>query len=130
MTSLRNPVAWFEIYVNDLPRARAFYEAMLGVQLEHLPTPAVDIEMWTFPMSEDCDSQPGAAGALCKMESCPAGEGGTMIYFSCDDCAVEQARAAEAGGRILKSKMSIGQFGFISILADTEGNTIGLHSQK
>jgi predicted enzyme related to lactoylglutathione lyase len=36
----------------------------------------------------------------------------------------------KAGGKILKSKMAIGEFGFISLIMDTEGNTIGLHSRK
>ena len=36
MTCIRNPVGWFEIYVQDMPRARAFYEAVLGVTLEQL----------------------------------------------------------------------------------------------
>ena len=25
-----NPVGWFEIYVQDMPRARKFYESVLG----------------------------------------------------------------------------------------------------
>ena len=29
-----------------------------------------------------------------------------------------------------KSKQSIGEYGFISLVHDTEGNMIGLHSQK
>jgi len=36
----------------------------------------------------------------------------------------------EAGGKIIKSKMSIGEFGFISLFSDLDGNTIGLHSRK
>lgn len=28
-----NPVGWFEIYVQDMPRAKAFYEAVLGFAL-------------------------------------------------------------------------------------------------
>jgi predicted enzyme related to lactoylglutathione lyase len=33
-----------------------------------------------------------------------------------------------AGGRIQKPRMSIGQYGFISLVVDTEGNMLGLHS--
>ena len=29
-----NPVGWFEIYVEDMPRAQAFYESVLTVSLE------------------------------------------------------------------------------------------------
>ncbi len=125
MNTERNPVGWFEIYVEDMPRAKAFYEATFGVKLDPLPSPDATIEMWAFPMSPD---KPGACGSLARMEGCAPGGGGTIIYFSCVDCAVEEARAAEAGGRVYRSKFSIGEYGFITLLADTEGNTIGLHS--
>jgi hypothetical protein len=41
---------------------------------------------------------------------------------------VEEARALAAGGRLQKPKMSIGPYGFISLVIDTEGNMLGLHS--
>jgi hypothetical protein len=44
-----NAVVWFEIYVQDMPRARAFYEAVLGKKLEKLEGPAGELEMWAFP---------------------------------------------------------------------------------
>jgi uncharacterized protein len=72
----------------------------------------------------------GAAGALAKMEGCASGGGGTLVYFACEDCAVEAARAAEHGGRIFKEKMSIGKYGFIALVFDTEENMIGLHSMR
>ncbi|MES2996502.1 MAG: VOC family protein [Verrucomicrobiota bacterium] len=125
MNTERNPVGWFEIYVNDMARAKTFYEAMLDVKLEELPSPDPGIEMWAFPMDQE---KSGSCGALAKMEGCSAGAGGTLIYFSCVDCADDEARAAAAGGRVIKSKFPIGDYGNITILEDTEGNTIGLHS--
>ena len=50
--------------------------------------------------------------------------------FVCDDCSVEEARARNNGGRVEKTKFSIGPYGFISLVYDTEGNMIGLHSMK
>ncbi len=120
-----NPVVWFEIYVSNMERARRFYEAVFKVELARLDTPAPDIEMWSFPMEMNGE---GAAGALCRMQGVSPGGCGTIIYFHCDDCAVEQSRVEEAGGRIQKPRMSIGQYGFISLVYDTEGNLIGLHS--
>lgn len=125
MNTNRNAVGWFEIYVQDMERAKAFYQATLQVEFERLESPG--IELWAFPMSMDA---PGAAGALAKMEGKDSGSGGTLIYFSCADCAVEASRAVHNGGRIQKEKMSIGQFGFIALVFDTEGNMIGLHSMK
>jgi len=129
-----NPVAWFEIYVDDMERAKAFYEAVLQGKLEPLPAPETESsadaeswELWAFPMSQEGY---GAAGALIKMEGCAPGGGGTLVYFKCEDCAAEAARAAEHGGKIFKEKMSIGKYGFIALVFDTEGNMIGLHSMK
>lgn len=121
----RNPVGWFEIYVQDMERARAFYEAVFQVRLTRLESPG--IELWAFPMRPDGY---GASGALAHMEGFASGDNSVLAYFSCNDCAVEAARAAEAGGRVHKPKMSIGQYGFIALVTDTEGNMIGLHSMQ
>ena len=118
----RNPVGWFEIYVQDMARAKTFYESVLQLKLDKLPT---EMDIWAFPMTME---QPGAGGALVRMEGCSSGGGGTLVYFSCADCAVEVARAIKAGGTVHRDKFSIGQYGFIALLVDSEGNMIGLHS--
>lgn len=120
-----NPIAWFEIYVADLARAKAFYEEVFQVSLTHLDTPAPDLEMWAFPSDME---RYGCSGALVRMPAVPSGGNSTLVYFHCEDCAVEEARAAEFGGKVCRPKMSIGEFGFISLVLDTEGNLIGLHS--
>jgi len=133
MKNDRNPVGWFEIYVADMERAQAFYEAMLDVRLEDLPSPDASIQMKAFPMKapDECGGElPGACGALAKMEGVSPGGGGTLVYFSCIDCADDEARATKADGTVLKPKFSIGEYGFISLIADTEGNCIGLHSMQ
>ena len=118
-----NPIGWFEIYVQDMTRARAFYDSVFATRLERME--GTNIEMWAFPMAPD---RPGAPGALVKMEGFPSGGNSTIIYFTCSDCAVEAERASESGGKIHKDKFSIGQYGFIALILDTESNMIGLHS--
>ena len=120
-----NPVGWFEIYVQNLSRAREFYETVIGTKLEPLPTPLPGLEMLTFPMIRDAG---GATGALVKMEGGPSGGNSVLVYFVCEDCAVEEGRVARAGGKVEKPKMSIGEYGYISLVRDTEGNMFGLHS--
>jgi predicted enzyme related to lactoylglutathione lyase len=119
----QNPVRWFEIYVQDMNRARKFYENVFDVKLERLNTP--DVEIWSFPMQMD---QMGISGALVRMEGYPSGGNSTIVYFASEDCAVEEGRAEKLGARIQKRKTSIGEYGFISLVYDTEGNMIGLHS--
>lgn len=128
-----NPVVWFEIYVQDIQRAKVFYEAVFQGKLERLPAPTPapaagpELEMWAFPMSQEGY---GAGGVLAKMEGGPSGGNTTLVYFKCEDCAVEAARAAEHGGRLVKGKMPIGKYGFMALVSDPEGNMVGLHSMQ
>jgi len=122
-----NPVGWFEIYVQDLPRAKRFYETVFETELKALNSPSPEMAFLAFPMAQEGY---GAAGALVKMEGGPIGGNATVVYFSCEDCAVEASRVAGAGGRVEKSKMSIGEYGFIALVRDPDGNMIGLHSMQ
>jgi predicted enzyme related to lactoylglutathione lyase len=54
----------------------------------------------------------------------------TIIYFASEDCAIEEKMIPELGGKIHKSKMSIGEYGFIALAMDPEGNMIGFHSMN
>ena len=120
----RNIVGWFEIYVQDMNRAKKFYQTVFKVQLTKLPA---GIEMWAFPMNSQA---PGCPGALVHMPGVESKMGGTIVYFHSPDCAVEQERAAQNGGKVFKPKFAIGDYGFISLVHDTEGNLIGLHSNE
>ena len=124
-----NPVVWFEIYVNDLKRAQKFYEQVFQVQLSELGNPTEDaLQMLAFP--SDMESKSKATGALVHMKEMKAGGNSTIVYFASEDCSKEEARAEKAGGEVLRSKMSIGEYGYISLLKDTEDNIIGVHSMK
>jgi predicted enzyme related to lactoylglutathione lyase len=127
-----NPVGWFEIYVQDMPRARAFYEAVFAQTLTPIENPDVatfpGMEMWGFPMDTH---QYGASGALIKMPGFKSGStsfNSTLVYFSCEDCAIEAEKAVKAGGHLHRPKTAIGPYGFIALVVDAEGNLIGLHS--
>jgi predicted enzyme related to lactoylglutathione lyase len=69
--AMNNPVGWFEIYVKDMDRARAFYEKVIGVELSKLENPGLEpgMEFWAFPMKLDGF---GASGALVKMPGFPS----------------------------------------------------------
>ncbi|QDT34759.1 YciI family protein [Thalassoglobus polymorphus] len=122
-----NPVGWFEIYVQDMARATNFYEAVLDIKLEHLPSPVEEIELMAFPMSMQSS---GATGALTKKDGVASGGNSTLVYFNCEDCAIEGSRVVASGGRIQRPKTSLGPYGFMVLAVDTEGNMFGLHSQK
>lgn len=122
---MQNPVRWFEIYVSDMNRAKAFYESLFKVKLSHMPFH--EGEMWGFPSNPD---KWGCSGSLVRMNGLTPNGISTIIYFGSEDCATEEKMIPKLGGKIHKPKMSIGQYGFITLAIDTEGNMIGIHSMK
>jgi uncharacterized protein len=125
----QNVVGWFEIYVSDMERARQFYEAVFQLPLEAMAIPVGNegVDMLAFPTSA---SAPGAGGALVKMKGYGPAASATIIYFVSDDCAQELSRVVAAGGVVVQPKQSIGEYGFMGLFKDSEGNTIGVHSIK
>ncbi|MET1413766.1 VOC family protein [Roseibium sp. HPY-6] len=125
--SKMNAVGWFDIYVNELDRAVRFYETVLNCKLEPIGDPTGETQMMSFPADM---SAYGAGGALSKSAHASPGAGGTVVYFSAEDCAVEEARVDAAGGEVLRPKFSIGEFGWVSLCRDTEGNVFGISSMN
>lgn len=124
---MNNPIGWFEIYVDDMSRAKTFYETVLSVSLTSMVDPVDGFSMYGFP--SDMESY-GSSGALVSSPAVKAGNNSTVVYFSCEDCATEASRVVEAGGVLEREKFAIGEYGFVSLAKDTEGNLIGLHSLK
>lgn len=126
----KNPIVWFEIYVDNMSRAQKFYETVFYLELNVLPTPDTldsDMKMMAFP--DDMDG-PGAAGVLVKMSGFKAGGNSTLVYFRSDDCSIEEKRIENAGGKIKQGKQALGDYGFMVLASDTEGNMFGIHSMK
>jgi uncharacterized protein len=120
-----NPVGWFDIHVANMDRAKKFYETIFNVKLTDLP-----IEWGKqsfFPFSPE---SPNISGALVEKADFAPNNSNTVIYFETEDCIAEEQKIEEAGGKVVQPKMNIGDFGFVSIFIDSEGNTIGLHSRK
>jgi predicted enzyme related to lactoylglutathione lyase len=121
---MKNVLSWFEIPVNDMNRAVRFYEDVLSTNLRRevfFETP-----MAVFPYQA-----PGAGGALIQDAKRPVGPGGSLVYVDVtgrlDDCV---SRVAGAGGEVVRPRTAIGKDGFIALIRDSEGNTIGLHSAQ
>lgn len=122
-----NPVIWFEIYVDDMDRAKSFYEKVFQIKLSQLSSPNKNsLKMWAFP--GDMENKNRASGSLVQVPGVKAGGNSTVVYFASPDCSIEEARIADAGGTLVRSKTSIGEYGFITLARDSEGNMIGIHS--
>ena len=120
-----NPVNWFDIYVSNIDKARAFYESVFDIQLVDFPPE------WgkqsAFPSDRNGMN---ISGSLVEKADLSKSSNNTVVYFESLDCLTEEKRVEEAGGEVLQSKMSIGEFGFVSRIKDVDGNIIGLHSMQ
>ena len=121
---MKNPVQWFDIATTNIERAKDFYSTVFNLKFHLVETP--DSKMYLFGTPDTI----GSAGCLVQSDDNKPSTDGTIIYFSCEDVIIESNRVEAAGGKLLFPKINIGEFGFIAQLIDTEGNRIGLHSNK
>jgi len=127
---MKNVINWFEIYTSDFNRAKKFYAEVFQCELTDLPMGSdnhPEMKYATFPADQNGW---GASGALVKMDMAKPGVGGTLVYFVSEEINAELGRVEAAGGKIIRPKQNIGEYGFIALVEDTEGNMIGLHSMK
>ena len=122
-----NAVGWFDIHVDSMDRAVDFYEAVLEQKLENISDPTGETQMMSFAGEM---SVYGASGALVKSKHARPGVGGTLVYFSVEDCSKHESLVQAAKGKVIRPKFSIGEFGFVTLCEDTEGNMFGLSSMK
>lgn len=121
---MTNAINWFELPVNDMDRARAFYGQVLSQELQ--PMQMGDREMAFFAAENN-----GVGGCLIKAEGVSPMADGSLIYLNGgDDLAEPLNRIESAGGKVVMPKTSIGENGFIAMFLDTEGNKVALHSMS
>lgn len=113
-------VVHFEIPVDDADRATAFYQEVLGWQVNGWG----DQPYWLVTAGPE--DEPGADGALI-----PRGDVHTspVLIVSVEDIGATLKTAERAGGAVLQDKLPIPDMGWSAYLRDSEGNTIGLFQQ-
>ncbi|MGO4293228.1 VOC family protein [Chitinophaga sp. RAB17] len=127
---MKNVISWFEIYASDFNRAKKFYTDVFKYKLTDLPVSSErhsHMDYAAFPGDEKGN---GPGGALVKIDQVTPGKGGILVYFASEEINTELGRVEAAGGKIIQPKLNIGDFGFIALIEDTEGNMIGLRSLK
>ena len=115
-------LASFAIHVDDVDRARAFYEAVLGWEFEAWGPPGF------FLIHTGGEGSPGVQGLMHERREPRTGTGlnGIEVTFSVDDVDVVAAAAESHGGQIIIAKSVIPTVGTLVRFLDPEGNDIGV----
>ncbi len=121
---MKNAINWFELPVQDLARARKFYETTLGASLR--AETMGPMQMAIFPYAPG----KGVGGALVKHADFKPSADGAVVYLDAPDLDACLARAERAGGKVVLPRTDIGDPGFIALIVDTEGNRVGLHAER
>ncbi len=120
---MSNTLNWFEIPVTDLARAVRFYEALLGISLKQ--ELSGETPMAIFPAGEV-----ELKGALAKDSRRKPSADGSLVYLNVTGKLDATLARVPADGSVVLPKTDIGPPGFIALIRDSEGNTIGLHSPR
>jgi len=122
---MKHVVAWFEIPVSDIRRARNFYQSVFNIGMLELNLEG-DLRMALFPVEAG-----GIGGALCQHPVFyHPGKAGPLVYLNADpDLAAVLDRVQLNGGNVIIAKRQISpERGFMGVFEDSEGNRIALHS--
>lgn len=126
MSENTNAINWFEISVADINRAAKFYETILDVKLFQMEM--MDNKMAMFPTNAESGK---LGGCLCQSEMHIPSKAGTLVYLNANpDLQLVLDRIENVGGKITLPKTEIGGNGYMAFFEDSEGNTMGLHSNN
>jgi len=113
------PVAYFEIVSPDASRARAFYTELFGWSAD------ADPAMGGYALVDTGAGGDAIGGGIGAAEE--PGEAGVKIYMRVDDLEAYLERAEKLGGTRVQPPTELpGEAGSIAVLADPDGNKVGL----
>lgn len=125
---MSNAINWFEIPASDLSSSVNFYEKVLAIKM--LPMDSPQRKMAAFPADW---SKGEVAGAVVQADDLkPSGEGALLFLNGGQDLGPVLARVSAAGGKVVvpKTKIPMGDAGYMAIIEDVAGNRVGLHSMS
>ena len=120
-------VIFFKIPADSPKRAREFYQITFGWKMNEIPqmhyTQVETVEADRMGV-RGIPKEPGAINGAMVERRDPLNT--PIIYIRVDDIDQAAARIETNGGKIIKSKSPVGNFGFAAYFKDTEGNIVGL----
>ena len=121
--NMKSYISIFEIPATDIARAVGFYQEILGVKIERMDFP--DIQMGLLPYEEQM-----VTGVIIKGKDYQPSANGVTIYLNGGENLQTILDKVEAnGGKIIVPKTPhADEIGYFAIFHDSEGNKMGLHS--
>jgi len=126
MDSNTNALNWFEIPVTDMQRAKHFYQVVLGIHMEDMDMPGMQMAMFPYEMNSG-----KLSGALVKSDYHHPSKDGVIVYLNANPDMTETLKRIESEhGEVVMPKTKISdEIGYMAFFIDPEGNRIALHSQ-
>jgi predicted enzyme related to lactoylglutathione lyase len=120
---MANQLVWVDIPVVDLDRAIDFYSTVLGREVKRQEYPGFSIGLLPSEGEE-------TGGCLFVSPKDKPSDHGPLIYLNVQG-RLDQAEAAveQKHGKVLEPKHQIGPHGFRTVILDSEGNRLALHSR-
>ena len=117
-------IAWYDIPALNLDRAIAFYSAVLGAEVEKKQVG--DTLLGLLPTPDG-----GRMGCIRVTPGFKPSIDGIAISFNVDGRLKQAVAAAKTfGGAVRKDIHSIGPFGFMAKITDSEGNGFSLQASS
>jgi predicted enzyme related to lactoylglutathione lyase len=114
-----NGICHVEIPCTDYEKAKKFYGDAFGWEVEIIP------EM-DYAMFKGKDGPGGGFSKQLKVS-----DSGVLFYLEVEDIEAALKKVGDAGGQTVKEKTQISpDVGYFGIFTDSDGNVIGLWSQK
>ncbi|MFS0890347.1 VOC family protein [Peribacillus frigoritolerans] len=121
-------IVHFEIHVNDMERAKAFYGEVFGWSFQDWSDYA---GMPYFGAVTGNENEHGIDGALMQRQSAPPETHQALNAFACtigvENYDITEAKIIENGGKLAMPKFALPGMAWQGYYIDPEGNTFGIH---
>jgi uncharacterized protein len=116
-----NPFVHVELNSTDVNKAKTFYGKLFDWKLEDAPMPGGTYTM--IGVGE------GTGGGMMK-QMIPGAPSSWLAYVGVDDIEAATKKAKSLGATIMKDVTEVPGFGWLSIIVDPTGATLGLWKPK
>ena len=115
-----NGICHIEIPSEDFEKAKKFYGDLFNWQFDYMK----EMDYLTFKAPD------GVNGGFSK-EYAIAEKAGIFLYIEVEDIETTIKNGEKIGGKTVKGKTMIGpEYGYFAVLADLEGNQIGIWAKN